>query len=470
MYYDDNAISVKNLNKCFRIYDRPEDRLKQGLFKKRKYYREFWALKDINFQVNKGETLGIIGRNGSGKSTLLQIIAGTLSSTAGDIFVNGKVAALLELGSGFNPEFTGRENIYLNGAILGLTREEVDKHFNEIIFFADIGDFIDQPVKTYSSGMVLRLAFAVQAIIPKEILIVDEALAVGDEMFQRKCFAKIEEFKKQGGTILFVSHDGGSVIQLCDRALLLDQGEQVIIGPSKQVVNLYQKLIFAPAEKRALIREELKEISSSLNKVTDVNDITEKTNNKAKDNQINQSIKLKPMFDPNLIPKETIRYESLGANIFDSEILTIEGDRVNILVPGKRYIWRYFVNFERNFTNVRFGMLIKTLSGLELGGAVSAALGKGIPVVIAESTVRVEFEFEARLAPGTYFLNAGVLSILNGEEVYIERCIDLGMFKVIHDSEAVMTALVDFGIIPQVYCIKEHQAKEKQLYTYAVSS
>jgi len=213
------VLKVENIGKRYEIYEVPHHRLLQTLLRGRKqFYKEFWALRDVSFEVKKGECLGIIGRNGCGKSTLLQIIAGTLAPTTGSVSVNGKIAALLELGSGFNPEFTGRENVYMNGAIMGLSKAEMDQKFDEIAAFADIGEFIDQPVKIYSSGMYVRLAFAAAINVDPDILIIDEALSVGDELFQRKCFSRIEAIKSSGATILFVSHSGGTIVELCDRA------------------------------------------------------------------------------------------------------------------------------------------------------------------------------------------------------------------------------------------------------------
>lgn len=242
------AIKVENLSKCYQIYDEPRDRLKQFFlprFQKflglqpSQYYSEFWALEDVSFEIKKGETVGIIGRNGSGKSTLLQIICGTLNQSGGVCITNGRIAALLELGSGFNPEFTGRENVYQNGAILGLTRQEIDKRFDEIAAFADIGTFMDQPVKTYSSGMFVRLAFASNIMSDPEVMIVDEALSVGDMNFQAKCMTALTRIKESGATILFVSHDVGSVKSLCSRCVYLDGGKVVAVGPSAVVSELY---------------------------------------------------------------------------------------------------------------------------------------------------------------------------------------------------------------------------------------
>ena len=266
MSSNDFAIRVQSLSKCFHIYDAPSDRLKQMLAPRlqriarqqpKQYFQEFWALKDINFEIKKGETVGIIGRNGSGKSTLLQIICGTLTPSNGSVQTNGRIAALLELGSGFNPEFSGRENVYMNAAVLGLSTCEIDARFNDIVAFADIGDFIGQPVKTYSSGMMVRLAFAVAINVDPDILIIDEALSVGDELFQRKCFSRIETIKNNGATILFVSHSGGIIVELCDRALLMDSGERLATGSPKEIISRYQKLLYAPSDKHKAIRDQI---------------------------------------------------------------------------------------------------------------------------------------------------------------------------------------------------------------------
>jgi lipopolysaccharide transport system ATP-binding protein len=233
------AIEVNGLSKCYQIYDKPSDRLKQMLMRGRKqYYKEFWALKDVSFKIKKGETVGIIGRNGSGKSTLLQMICGTLNPTGGEVKVNGRVAALLELGAGFNPEFSGVENVYMAASLYGLSKEEVDQRFDAIATFADIGDHIHQSVKTYSSGMYVRLAFAVIAHVDADILVVDEALAVGDAVFTQKCMRFIRKFK-ENGTLLFVSHDMGSVLNLCEQAVWLHTGQTRQIGSSKDISEAY---------------------------------------------------------------------------------------------------------------------------------------------------------------------------------------------------------------------------------------
>ncbi|AZD03676.1 ABC transporter ATP-binding protein [Pseudomonas chlororaphis] len=262
----DFAIKATNLSKCYEIYENPRDRLKQFVIPRipgntdRKFYKEFWALRDLSFEVKRGESVGILGRNGSGKSTLLQMITGTLSPSSGTVETHGRIAALLELGSGFNPEFSGRDNVYMNGALLGLTRDQINDRFDSIAAFADIGDFIDHPVKTYSSGMLVRLAFAVQVQVEPDILIVDEALAVGDALFQKRCFQRIEKLLNDGVTLLFVSHDIESVRTLTQNAIFLKNGVVVTQGSSPEVIREYR---------RHLHEEEMDYFSSIIQKVSE---------------------------------------------------------------------------------------------------------------------------------------------------------------------------------------------------------
>jgi lipopolysaccharide transport system ATP-binding protein len=450
------AIKVDNLSKCYHIYDKPQNRLKQSIYPRlqrmaglqpKQYYREFWALNDVSFEIKKGETVGIIGRNGSGKSTLLQLICGTLNPTSGSIKTHGRIAALLELGSGFNPEFTGRENVYMNAAILGLTKEEVDVRFDDIIAFADIGQFIKQPVKTYSSGMAVRLAFAVAINVEPEILIVDEALSVGDELFQRKCFSRIEAIRASGATILFVSHSGGTIVELCDRAVLLDSGEKLAVGAPKQIVGRYQKLLYAPAAKREIIREQIRRSNEQgitySNLIDDVKSEHQTPIAHAQEQQ--------ESFDPHLKPSSTIEYESHGAYINTPVVLTLAGERVNNLVRGRTYRYTYTVRFTTSASNVRFGMLMKTTSGVELGGAVSASTIKdSLAYVEAGSDYQVEFRFRCALNTGIYFLNAGVVGDINGNETFLHRLIDIAMFRVLPVSENLATGIVDFSCYPEI--------------------
>lgn len=240
----DFAIRAENLGKCYQIYEQPFDRLKQSLWRaRRRFYHEFWALRDVSFEIKKGETIGVIGSNGSGKSTLLQLICGTVNPTEGELEFKGSVAALLELGAGFNPEFTGRENVFMNAAIMGLSRAETEERYDEIAAFADIGDFIDQPVKTYSSGMYVRLAFAVAVNVSANILLVDEALSVGDASFQQKCMAKIREFCRSG-TVIFVTHDTVAVTELCSRVLWIESGKIRLDGAPKFIVEKYLQYMY----------------------------------------------------------------------------------------------------------------------------------------------------------------------------------------------------------------------------------
>lgn len=437
------AIEVKDIVKNFQVYEQPENRLKQSIYPKiqklfglqaGKYFNEFTALNGVNLTVHKGETIGIVGRNGSGKSTLLQIICGTLNPSAGSVTTHGRIAALLELGSGFNPEFSGKENVYLNGSLLGLSKFEIDQKYDDILAFADIGDFIDQPIKTYSSGMAIRLAFSVAINVDPDILVVDEALSVGDELFQRKCFSKIEDIKKKGATILFVSHSGGTIIELCDRAILIDAGIKLLEGKPKNVIAKYQKLLYAPANERTAIRDEM---------------ISENTTSQEDNIQVeSHSIHVEAteeVYDPNLRPISTVEYVKAGAEISDAHIFLSGVGRVNHLVSGKKYQYAYNVKFTSSIDSVRFGMLVKTISGVELGGSVSAySQSSAISFVPSGAEYKVVFDFTCALNPGTYFLNAGVLGIVDGNETYLHRLIDAAMFKVIPQLSNA-TGIVNFN-------------------------
>lgn len=456
---NDIAIRVSNLNKCYQIYDAPTNRLKQFILPKlqslsgkikKQYFNEFRALKDISFEIKKGETVGIIGRNGSGKSTLLQIICGTLSPTSGSVETHGRIAALLELGSGFNPEFTGRDNVYMNASVLGMSKEETDKRFDEIANFAEIGNFIDQPVKTYSSGMVVRLAFAVAINVDPQILIVDEALSVGDELFQRKCFSRIEAIRANGATILFVSHSGATIVELCDRAILLDSGEKLASGMPKQIVGRYQKLLYAPAEKRSHLRRQIQEEDFEPHSI-EVNT----TESFVTSLQVEPSHELPESFDPNLKPSSTIEYESYGAYIESPIILTMDGAPVNNLTRGKTYRYTYTVLFTQNASNVRFGMMIKTTSGIELGGGASAPSARNsIPHIERGLTYNVEFSFLCALNPGIYFLNAGVVGDMNGSETFLHRLVDVAMLRVLSEADSLATGVIDFHCQPKIEVMK----------------
>lgn len=424
------AIKVENLSKCYEIYDQPRDRLKQFIVPRMQnavrmqpsqFFREFWALRDVSFEVKKGETVGIIGCNGSGKSTLLQMICGTLNPTSGTVQTFGRIAALLELGSGFDPEFTGRDNVYMNAAVLGLAKEEIDQRFDEIAAFADIGSFIEQPVKSYSSGMVVRLAFAVQAMIDPDIFIVDEALAVGDEKFQRKCFARMEELKSRGTSILFVSHSASSIIELCDRTLLLDHGVRLMYGAAPQAVRAYQKLIYAPeAEYKRLVEE-----YTVADKAGEPVDLQRKA--------VEHSVEVKELpsdaFDPGLVPETTAIYPTQGAEIKSFSILDSEGRVVNVLQAGKTYQIEVAGHFMESFDATYWGMHIRNVSGAVITGQRFPEDGSYFEPVAGGSDFAVRFSFQMNLLPGVYFVGGGVWS--NHEPSCAHRIMDAIMFRVV---------------------------------------
>src|SRR5688572_23880918 len=287
MSSDDFAIRIENVDKCFQVYESPARRLKQFVMPKidrklgkeaRIYHQDFWALKDVSFNLPRGQTMGIVGQNGSGKSTLLQIIAGTLTPTAGNVAVNGRVAALLELGAGFNSDFTGLENVYLNASLLGLSKEETENKLDDILSFADIGGFINSPVRSYSSGMLVRLAFAVQAQIDPEILIVDEALAVGDAKFQAKCFSRLKRLKQDGTSILFVSHATEQIVTHCDSALLLDHGVVQVQGSPNDVVNRYLDVLFGKKNGSSIRKDQDDKLEKAVSREVQIRDRESKSN------------------------------------------------------------------------------------------------------------------------------------------------------------------------------------------------
>lgn len=440
----DVAIRMQGLCKSFPIYSKPYHRLLQMVSPEpKRWFREFHALRDIDLTVARGETLGIVGRNGSGKSTLLQLICGTLTPSAGEILVDGRIAALLELGAGFNPEFTGRENVFLNGSILGLTQAEIEEKFDLIAAFADIGEFIDQPVKTYSSGMYVRLAFAVAINVEPEILVVDEALSVGDEGFQRKCFARIDAIRDSGATILFVSHSAGTVIDLCDRAILLDQGELLAQGTPKHVVSRYQKMLYAPVERLDHVREQIRLSHLQGDPATPASTPLRELGAQSQHDE-------QAYWEDGLIPSSTVAYENRGAVIEDPHLQTLDGRRVNVLSAGGEYVYAYRVRMERTLVGVRCGMMIRTVTGVEVGGGVTP-LGDEVSTVFdKDSVLNVRIRFRCLLAPGTYFINAGVLARLGAAEEFVDRRIDVAMFRVMPHPDRLATGLVDLDVVPQL--------------------
>lgn len=455
MSSNEPVIQVQELGKCYRIYSAPVDRLKQTLFTRlhrilqrppHQYFREFWALKRVSLEVQRGETVGIIGRNGSGKSTLLQLICGTLEPTEGRVITKGRIAALLELGAGFNPEFTGRENVFLNATVLGLKESEIHKKFPEIEAFADIGQFMDQPVKHYSSGMFARLAFAVAISVDPEILIVDEALAVGDEPFQRKCFARIEQIKKRGGSILFVSHSAGNIVALCDRVVLLERGERLFTGAPKVAVNWYKKIFNAPPESVETMKSQLRDLDLGKNEDLQADNgnlaLNKNDNDKMLGKLSESGAQLEGSYDPNLHSQSRLVYETNGAVILNPRIETLYGQIVNELVRGRRYKICYDVNIESTHPALYFRCMIKTVSGVELGGGHYPSLGMdGFSVVVGER-VALSFEFDCQLSAGTYFINCGV----SDNTQALHRILDALAFRVLASDEADSIGIVDFSV------------------------
>ena len=425
------ALRVRSLSKRYELYARPVDRLKQTLWRgRRQFYREFWALRDISFALAPGRALGVVGRNGSGKSTLLQLVAGTLAPTEGDVETTGRVAALLELGSGFNPEFTGRENVFLNGAILGLARAEMRALLPEILAFADIGDFVDQPVKTYSSGMALRLAFAVATAVAPRVLIVDEALAVGDEAFQRKCFARIEAIRESGAAVLFVSHSPMQVLELTDVALLLDGGRMLLMDDPRRVVSEYQRLLYAPPGAAARAPGAAPAAATASPAAADEAGAAPGG----------------AAFDPNLRSASVVEYAQHGARIVAPRIATPDGAEVNVLVRGDGYVVSYDVVFAAPARRVRFGMMIKTTTGLELAGGTFPPAGTSDASFAAGDRVRLAFAFRCRLFAGTYFVNAGLMGEVDGVDTYLHRLVDAVAFRVQPDAALRPSGYVDLEV------------------------
>jgi lipopolysaccharide transport system ATP-binding protein len=433
------AIRVHNLSKVYKLYPDQKARMKEALHPmRRKYHKDYYALNRVSFDVNKGEVFGIIGKNGSGKSTLLKIVAEVLQPTSGWVQANGKISALLELGSGFNPDFTGLENVYFYGSIMGHSREEMEAKLEEIISFADIGEFINQPLKNYSNGMKARLAFAVAINIDPEILIVDEVLAVGDELFRRKCYAKLETFMGEGKTILFVTHNMETTNELCTRAVMLDSGKLILEGASKMVTEQYKRFIFAKEENRNKIIKELILFNQNISfkkKMEGEDHNSEKhlikneyQNSKSSDELIKNNNQ-KPQFVKGLISRSIVEYKNYDVDIYEFTIKTNEDRRVNLLVTGEEYIYSYKVKFNLDAKDVSFGMKIKNEKGAEISGA---ALFKEKPVTNVKrgEIYLVQWRFNCRLLHGIYYTNAGVSSIIDNRRVFLNRVVDAVVFKV----------------------------------------
>lgn len=452
-------IRVRNLSKVYRIYERPEDRLIQmATLGRVRRFTEFPALTDVSLDIRRGETVGIVGRNGCGKSTLLQIICGTLQPTSGTVEVQGRVAALLELGAGFNGEFTGRENVYMNGAILGFSRDEMDARFEQIAAFAGIGDFIERPVKTYSSGMFVRLAFAVATAVEPDILVVDEALAVGDEAFQRKCFARIEAIKERGGTILFVSHGSQTIVQLCDRAILLDGGEKILEGRPKLVVGQYQRLINASADATPDIRAQIVAMSGAAQDSEAVDPAATmpgepeavavapvRETAPAADVVPVPAVQVSETFDPGFVSETTVVTGEDRVVFSDVAIRTLDGRPVNMLANGRRYRVSFVARFLEDAHSVGFGFSIRTTKGVLVFGYVTdRVIANRVKRIEAGSAPRLEFEFSNLFIEGANFVNVAVFSVDGDARRVLAKMEDAIIFKTSPlDIDAQSSGLVD---------------------------
>ena len=408
------AIQVKGLEKAYKLYDKPSDRLKEALgFGRKKRYKEHYALKGVDMTIYQGETVGIIGTNGSGKSTILKIITGVLNPTGGSVHVNGRISALLELGAGFNMEYNGIENIYLNGTMIGFSKKEIDAKMDDILNFADIGDYVYQPVKTYSSGMFVRLAFAVAINIEPEILIVDEALSVGDVFFQAKCYHKFEEFKEMGKTIVFVSHDLSSISKYCDRVVLLNQGVKLGEGSPKEMIDAYKQVLvgqYVPAaDDQSLLSD--KEITAAAAAAAGT---------------------VKGEVNP-----ELLEYGTKDAMITGYKITDDMGRETSALLKGKECTITMQVYFEHDIEAPIFAFTIKNIKGVEITGTNTMVEKAFLSPVRAGSDMEITFTQKIDLQGGEYLLSFGVTGFEKEEFQVYHRLYDVMNMTVISDKDTV---------------------------------
>lgn len=425
------AIEVSHISKSYRMFQKPVDRLKQT-FSSKKFYKDFWALKDISFRVPKGGTVGIVGRNGSGKSTLLQILAGTLAPTSGSVKINGKIAALLELGSGFNPEFTGRENVYLSGSIYGISRTEMDNRFSRIEQFADIGSFIDQPVKTYSSGMFARLAFAVNINVDADILIVDEVLSVGDHFFQAKCMSAINELMAQGTTILLVSHSQATVKALCKSAILFNKGELVLFGDCDSVMDRYMAISLS---------EELEYQQSSVF----YNEKQKKRNRPDTENEIVYRSLVQPPFYKRI----TERFGNARAEFTEAALFQDGKETVVVKTLHDCRISLWLTANENILSSSEIGVVIRTFEGVDLFALNSFFANDNIPPIRKGEHIRIDFCFFLALGPGKYSVTLGMRSPVQGE--YVDKVFNAIIFDVVNITSHTVPLLFDVPFKMEVF-------------------
>ena len=409
-------IRVRNLGKAYKRYRSKYGRLLEWL-RLGVHHDLRWVLRDVSFDVEPGEAVGIVGVNGAGKSTLLKIIAGVVKPTTGSVEVGGRVSALLELGTGFHPDFTGRQNVYMSGQLKGLTKKELDAKIKEIEDFAEIGDYFDQPLRTYSNGMQARLAFSLATVVKPDILIVDEILSVGDAAFQRKCFRRIEEFINDGMSLIFVSHSVESIRKLCTKALFIDRGIPVLFGSAKEVCDRYEQFLFGAK----------KESPSS-------------SHCQSEDKKI-----FSGFFDPNMPTPNELSYTDGRATIEAVWLEDDQGFKVNVLDLGSTFALKYRVRFHEDVDNPIFAFLIKTIDGITLYGSDTRALGILTGAFKTGDLVEVTFRMTNRLAMGVYFLNCGVRDDSGDKPIFLHRRIDVLMFKVRQHTEISQAGCVNLG-------------------------
>lgn len=430
------AIQVRNLEKAYKLYDKPSDRLKEALgLGRRKRYKEHYALKGVDMTIYQGETVGIIGTNGSGKSTILKIITGVLNPTKGSVDVNGRISALLELGAGFNMEYNGIENVYLNGTMIGFSKKEIDAKMDDILGFADIGDYVYQPVKTYSSGMFVRLAFAVAINIDPEILIVDEALSVGDVFFQAKCYHKFEEFKKMGKTIVFVSHDLGSISKYCDRVVLLNQGVKLGEGTPKEMIDAYKQVLVGQyplphEEDTSLLNDE--EIGAAAaragKKHLEEDNLPESAR---KEDDLAES-SAGACVNPDLL-----EYGTKQALIQDYYITDEAGRNCSAVLKGGQCSIHMKVCFQEDICEPIFAFTIKNIKGVEITGTNTMVEKAFLEPVQAGSIKHIVFTQNLDLQGGEYLLSLGVTGYEKEEFTVYHRLYDVMNLTVISDKDTV---------------------------------
>lgn len=435
------AIIVENVSKCYHIFERPQDRLLQSLyFGRRTFYREFWALKNINLTVRRGEVVGIIGRNGSGKSTLLQIVCGTLSPTTGKVSASGRVAGLLELGAGFNPEFTGRENVYMSAALLGLSTAQINDRFDEIAAFADIGEFLDQPLKFYSSGMMVRLGFAVQTVLEPSVLVVDEALAVGDARFQRKCYAFIEAFRDRGGTILFVTHDTSIIVQICNRAMILEQGQVFDEGEPHRIAKVYHRLMFGSQEDNSV------QVIEQTRGAQIQEAVPSQDGGPSGDQMTGAVVSELPDAESfEAQGRREVRYGSKGIVVKRIGIRGSSGSGTLLFDVHESCEVFFEAEYREDIQGeVSFGFIISNIKGLEVFGTKCGLFDIFVPPGPKGKKFRGTMRLNMSMVPGTYFLSVAVAPRVgvNGDDFYDFR-FDALEFQVMGSPRCFTTSVVD---------------------------